>query len=68
MNDVIPGQIWADKDPREKGRNLRVDSVTADRVHCTVISAGPGSHRTGNHTSVSLKRFVTAFRLLEKRT
>lgn len=70
---VRVGQIWADNDPRNAGRTLRVDAVAAGKALCTTLTNaddqqrgldGVGrlpkswyTDRRGKQTKISLKRF-----------
>lgn len=66
---VEPGTVWADKDPREAGRTVLVDSVDTRFAQCTVLTAasyrGAGA-RTGHRTRISLERLRTGFRLVDE--
>lgn len=35
---VIPGQVWADNDPRAAGRTIQIDAVDGDAAACTVLT------------------------------
>jgi hypothetical protein len=70
MTDPVkPGTVWADKDPREVGRTVRVDSVDNQYVLCTVLTAasrrGEGA-RTGHRTRILLDRLLYNFRLVDE--
>jgi hypothetical protein len=68
---VRAGQIYADLDPREHGRTVRVDWVTNTRARCTVVTnparvqlsfdAGRTelSDRVGTKTWISLHRMTS---------
>lgn len=68
--DVRPGQIWADNDPRSKGRTLRVIAVGRNSARCTVLTAaedGP-ANTVGKTRMISLDRFrpvSNGYRLIE---
>lgn len=79
--EVRPGQVWADNDPRSKGRTLRVEEVDDVRATCTVLtnsdqiqalvdegSAWPSDTR-GTKTRIKLRRFQptsTGYRLVSE--
>ena len=59
---VRPGQIWADNDPRSRGRTLRVVSVGPDKVRCVVLTASEANATSatdpvGKTTQISRSRF-----------
>lgn len=68
-NPVKPGTVWADKDLREAGRTVRVDSVDDRFAQCTVLTAasckGDGA-RTGHRTRISLDRLRHNFWLVDE--
>jgi hypothetical protein len=60
---VRTGQVWEDKDPRNAGRTLRVESVHAGegKAVCVVLTnARAGTYRSpvGSRVRIALKRFV----------
>lgn len=71
MTEVKPGQVWADNDPREEGRTLRVERIEDDKAICTVLSnrsVGSYTASVGRITRISLRRFrptSTGYRLVE---
>lgn len=80
MTEVRPGQVWADNDPRNEGRTLRVDEVGGEVVLCTVLTlshlvqelvdkGSPWAKDVrGKQRTISLRRFKptsTGYRLLE---
>lgn len=56
---VKPQQIWADNDPREKGRTLRVVSVGVNSARCEVVTVAAGSsdRAIGKTRMIALARF-----------
>lgn len=51
---VVPGQIWADKDPRHEGRTVRV--VEADGVRYAVLEVVADSSKTWPGKSSAIGR------------
>lgn len=47
---VVPGQIWADTDPRDYGHHVRV--VEVNEVQATVVSTVPNGWRSGRPSRV----------------
>lgn len=35
---VLPGQVWADVDPRRRGRTIRVEEITGDKSLCMILT------------------------------
>lgn len=66
MNEVKPGQIYADMDPRCAGRTLRVDSITVRAgipvAVCTILTnvEGAVTDRVGGKTTINVGRFTEA--------
>lgn len=72
---VLPGQVWADNDPRESGRTLRVDTTDTTHAVCTVLTdrtqQRPGQPSAGKTTRIALRRFrptSTGYRLTQPET
>lgn len=63
-----PGQIWADKDPREKGRKLKVLGIDVESMKalCSVVRDAdhmPADRSlVGRETKIKLSRFKTGYR------
>ena len=57
--EVKVGQIWADNDPRSRGRTIKVISIAGEKavVECVSVARNVGLHNVGRKTVVSLKRF-----------
>lgn len=61
MEKVEVGQIWESKDPREKGRRLRIVSIDPAGTTLSaalVGSSGLSGRRSGHTVRVFLRRFV----------
>lgn len=60
---VEPGQVWADMDPRSRGRLVQVMDVSETHATVEVVRAGPGligrcrGQRTQRRTRIRLDRF-----------
>lgn len=57
------GQVWADRDPREAGRTVRVDEASAHAVVLTVVTSAKPGGKTGHRTTVSRAAFPKRYRL-----
>ena len=53
--EVIPGQIYLDKDKRRPNRRLRVERVNGDEVECS-IATGDQSDFGSRLTRISVNR------------
>ena len=62
MGIVETGQLWADLDPRNKGRVLRVVGITATHAICEVEIAAEGKKNRKNGVAVRLDRMVPGSR------
>jgi hypothetical protein len=70
---VRVGQVWADNDPRSKGRTVRVLAVANDRATCKVLTdiedpAQRTRSAVGKITRISLRRLrptSTGYTLIE---
>ncbi len=72
--DVRPHQVWADNDPRAKGRTVEVLAVANGLALCKVITDvdpnlyQPKKSRVGRTTRISVRRFrpnSTGYRLVQ---
>lgn len=68
--EVAPGQVWADNDPRSRGRTLKVISVGKQSVRCEVLTVAPHVRRgVGTVTMIARHRFrptSNGYRLVEQ--
>lgn len=71
--EVEVGQVWADNDPRSKGRTVKVLSIntTTNRAVCEVLTDGADTTRSqvGRTTRIALHRFTptaSGYRLVKK--
>lgn len=55
--DVKVGQVWADNDWREAGRQMRVDRIEGDHAFCTVTAQKDGKLNRRKRTRIRLDRF-----------
>lgn len=57
--EVVPGQIWADNDPRSFGRTLRVVAVGKNVARCVVLTPAESSssYTVGRTRMIALVRF-----------
>ena len=65
------GQVWADNDPRVKGRTVKVEAIEGEKALCRVLAAPFDSPetRTGHTTRISARRFTptsTGYRLIRE--
>ena len=70
LPQVRPQQVWADNDPRSKGRTLKVLAGAHGKALCEVLTDGEGAtiSRVGKTTRIALERFrpnSTGYSLLE---
>lgn len=66
---VQVGQVWADNDPRSRGRTLKVVAIVGEHATCVIVTNDVRAHRDrrGKHTRVALRRFKptqTGYRLI----
>lgn len=69
--EVAKDQVWADNDPRSKGRTLKVLAVTDSKAVCEVLTDADNTKRSqvGQVTRISLHRFkptASGYRLVKK--
>lgn len=73
---VKPGQLWADANPEQAGRTVRILSITNERARCMVVTERddieyarargiPMSDRRGYLIHVPITEFGRSFELLE---
>ena len=58
-----PGEVWADRDPRELGRTVLVDTVDTRYAHCIVLTprATNPDGRTGHRTRILLTAMASRY-------
>ena len=60
--EIEKGQLWADLDPRNKGRLLRVVGVTKTHAICEVVVAAEGKANRRNGVSIRIDRLIPGSR------
>lgn len=69
--EIKVGSIWADDDPRQAGRRLKVIAVDGDQVVCvvTAVARNVSETRIGTSTRIRRNRFrpgSSGYRLVEQ--